>query len=50
VLSIPLYFQILGEKTFPQGISKEKSHMGLNQDYSGASSDHMRKDQEIGLR
>jgi hypothetical protein len=30
--------------------TKKSSHMGLNQDYSGASSVHMQNDQEIGLR
>jgi hypothetical protein len=31
-------FATFSEKSFPSGISKERSHMGLNQDCSGASS------------
>jgi hypothetical protein len=36
--------------SFPYGIPKQSSHMGLNQDYSVANSIHMRNDQEISLR
>jgi hypothetical protein len=50
MLSIPLLFAAFSEKYFCYGIPKESSHIGLNQDYSGASSVHMQNDQEIPLR
>jgi hypothetical protein len=43
-------FAAFSEKSFPLGIPKESGHMGLNKDYSEASSVLRRNDQKIGLR